>query len=218
MTLGRSRAQKPQSARFGAIFSGSPAERMGWMEQPAYFPLFINLWGKRAVVFGGGIVGLRRAQVLGEFGAQVTVVAPAFARELEGVRMLRRAYQPGDCTGYALVVAATDSREVNRAVVEECNALGILVNAADAPGECDFYFPAVARRGSVVAGVTASNTGHHLAARVAQQIRELLGRMGQEEEEVDGKAEGSGGESGQQAGGCAEHAGDQADPARPPGT
>ncbi len=221
MTSGRSRAQKPQSARFGAIFSGSPVERMGWMEQPAYFPLFINLWGKRAVVFGGGTVGLRRAQVLSEFGAQVTVVAPAFARELEGVRMLRRAYQPGDCTGYALVVAATDSRAVNRAVVEECNALGIPVNAADAPEECDFYFPAVARRGSVVAGVTASNTGHRLAARVAQQIRELLDRMGQagqEEEEVDGKAEGSGGESGQQAGSCAEYAGDRADPARPPGT
>lgn len=148
------------------------------MDQPAYFPLFVNLSGKRAAVFGGGTVGLRRAQVLSGFGAQVTVISPAFAQRPEGVHMIRRAYQPGDCAGYALVIAATDSRAVNRAVVEECRARGIPVNAADAPAECDFYFPAVARRGSLVAGVTASNTGHRLAAQVAKQIRELLDRMG----------------------------------------
>ncbi len=79
------------------------------------------------------------------------------------------------------MIAATDSRTVNRAVVEECRALGIPVNAADAPGECDFYFPAIARRGSLVAGVTASNTGHRLAAQAARQIRELLDRIEQAE-------------------------------------
>lgn len=40
------------------------------------FPLFVDLTGKRAVVIGGGTVGLRRAEVLARFGAEVTVVSP----------------------------------------------------------------------------------------------------------------------------------------------
>lgn len=38
------------------------------------FPLFIDLNGRKAVVVGGGTVGLRRAEALADFGAAVTVV------------------------------------------------------------------------------------------------------------------------------------------------
>ena len=50
------------------------------------FPLFIDLTGKKAVVIGGGTVGLRRAEVLARFGAEVTVISPSLAREAEAIR------------------------------------------------------------------------------------------------------------------------------------
>ena len=50
------------------------------------FPLFLDLTGRRAVVLGGGTVGLRRAEALAQFGAEVTVIAPRLVRELPGDR------------------------------------------------------------------------------------------------------------------------------------
>ena len=70
------------------------------------FPLFIDLTGKKAVVIGGGTVGLRRAEVLARFGAEVTVISPSLAREAEGIRCVLRPYAPGDLDGAFLAVAA----------------------------------------------------------------------------------------------------------------
>lgn len=150
------------------------------MENPAVgggalrFPMFVDLSGRRAVVIGGGAVAARRARTLLTFCAGVTVIAPEICRAAEesGAAIVRRPYAPGDCAGFGLVVAATDSREVNRAAWREARGLGIPVNVSDAPEECDFYFPAVVRQGSVVVGVTASGTDHALAAAVARRIRE----------------------------------------------
>ena len=60
------------------------------------FPLFIDLAGRRAVVVGGGAVGLRRAAVLARFGAQVTVISPALSGPLPDGSYLPRPYQAGD--------------------------------------------------------------------------------------------------------------------------
>ena len=80
------------------------------------FPLFIDLTGKRAVVIGGGTVGLRRAEVLAYFGARVTVISPALAHPVENLSHLSRPYQAGDLRDAFLVVAAADDSAVNTAV------------------------------------------------------------------------------------------------------
>ena len=70
------------------------------------FPLFVDLTGRAAVVIGGGTVGLRRAEVLRRFGADVTLISPRLCAPLEGVRHIPRPYQPGDLAGAFLAVAA----------------------------------------------------------------------------------------------------------------
>ena len=79
------------------------------------FPLFVDLAGKKALVIGGGTVGLRRAEVLARFGAEVTVVSPALSREAERIRHIPRKYAPGDLEGAFLAVAAADDPQVNEA-------------------------------------------------------------------------------------------------------
>ena len=76
-----------------------------------------------------------------------------------------------------LVVAATDSREVNAQVTQDATARSVLVNVADAPAEGDFIVPAVVRRGDLEISVT---TGGSLPALTQQITNELEQRFGAE--------------------------------------
>lgn len=153
-----------------------------------YFPLFISLAGKTAVVLGGGKIAARRALALTEFGCAVRVIAPDICAALENacapVKLLRRRYACGDCAGAALVVAATNERETNAAVARECAALGVPVSTADCKEESTFYFPGLVSSGGITVGVTASGKNHSLARKATERIRaeatRLFGAEGEE--------------------------------------
>lgn len=138
------------------------------------FPLFVDLTGKKAVVIGGGAVGLRRAEVLARFGAEVTVVSPALSHMAEGVRHVPRKYAPGDLEGAFLAVAATDDARVNETAGREARRLGIFFNRSDCPPDCDFFFPAVCEGSGMVAGLAGDGTDHGRTARTAKEIRKIL--------------------------------------------
>lgn len=138
------------------------------------FPLFIDLRGRAVVVIGGGVIGLRRAGVLRDFGAAVTVVSPTLHEEMEGVVHVPRTYRPGDLEGAFLAVAATDDAAVNDAVEAEARQLGILFNRSDRPESCDFYFPAICRTDTLVAGVVGDGSDHRRTARAAKAVRRTL--------------------------------------------
>lgn len=138
------------------------------------FPLFVDLAGKKALVIGGGTVGLRRAEVLARFGAEVTVVSPTLSREVERIRHIPRKYTLGDLEGAFLAVAAADDPQVNEAAGREARQLGVLFNRSDAPADCDFFFPAVCEGDGMVAGLVGDGTDHGKTARTAKKIRKIL--------------------------------------------
>lgn len=142
-----------------------------------HFPLFVDLHGKTVVVVGGGAIACRRIRALGEFGAHVVVIAPRWDEPLAGMTHLARPYAPGDLAGAFLAVAATDDRQVNRAVGEEARALGIPVSVADRREECTFFFPALCTGAGLVAGVVSAGADHKQTARGAKAIREVLTQM-----------------------------------------
>lgn len=144
------------------------------------FPLFVDLTGKKALVIGGGTVGLRRAEVLARFGAEVTVVSPTLSREVERIRHIPRKYTLGDLEGAFLAVAASDDPQVNEAAGREARQLGVLFNRSDAPADCDFFFPAVCEGGGMVAGLAGDGTDHGKTARTAKEIRKILENINDE--------------------------------------
>lgn len=155
------------------------------------FPLFVRLEGKRLLVVGGGNIAYRRARTLLDFCENVTVVSPQLDPRFEETRakLVKRSFMHGDCAEYDMVFAATNNREVNRAVYDEARRLKVPVNVSDAPEECDFYFPGIARHENLVAGITASGKDHKLVKSVSAAIREILPRIkpekpGKEETEI----------------------------------
>ena len=145
-----------------------------------WFPLFVNLAGKKIVVIGAGKIARRRILTLLDFTETVTVVAPEVhpdlqAAEAEGrLNVIRRAWLPEDLTGADLVLAATDDGKVNEAVRSECRRLTIPVNVSSDRRGNDFYVPGIGRKGELVVGVTAGGTDHAAARRITEAIRALL--------------------------------------------
>jgi precorrin-2 dehydrogenase/sirohydrochlorin ferrochelatase len=143
------------------------------------FPIFLKLEGRRCLVVGGGQVGTQKIAGLLEAGAQVTVVDPFPAvavREFLGSRVVwqARKYQPSDLDGVYLVIAATSDSKVNQQIYDEAQQRGILANVVDVPPLCDFYYPAVVRRGPLVVAVSSQGESPHLAQRVRDEISQLL--------------------------------------------
>jgi siroheme synthase-like protein len=146
-----------------------------------YYPLFINLRGKKCVVIGGGRVALRKAVPLVECGADVRVVSPGFVPELRRLRgnktitLVRRRYKPEDLKGAAIVIAATDSEEINKEIAERGKKQGALVNVVDAPDDSDFIVPSFFHRGHLTLAVSTGGASPALARKVRTWLEENIG-------------------------------------------
>ena len=148
------------------------------MERP-YFPMFIDLTDRKIFVAGGGRIARRRIEALVKFGADIHVTAPRVCPEIallaeEGkIKTILREYRPSDLDGMNFAITATDDREVNRAVYEECRKRGIPVNVADDKMLCDFYFPALVLTDDVVIGIGSGGESPGRVKEVRQRIEKL---------------------------------------------
>jgi precorrin-2 dehydrogenase/sirohydrochlorin ferrochelatase len=146
-----------------------------------FYPVYLNLKGKRVVVIGGGEVAERKVESMLETGALITLVSPEVTPRLseladeKRVELHKRPYRLGDCRGAALVLSATDDAEVSSAVWNEARTSGALVNTADRPALCDFIMPAVVRRGDLTIAISTSGTSPALAARLRGRFSRMLG-------------------------------------------
>ena len=147
----------------------------------AYYPLSVDLNGRKCVVIGGGAVAERKVEMLREFGAAVLVVSPQACScirllALDGsIEYLPETYSPELLEGAFLAIAATDDREVNRAVSEDARSRGVLVNVVDDPELCTFTVPAYVRRGDVTIGISTAGQGPALAKRIREILEKTIG-------------------------------------------
>ena len=142
------------------------------------YPVNLVVDGRPCLVVGGGRVAARKAEGLQRCGARVHVVAPEVGpdiKALPGVTWDERPYEPGDATGYRLVIAATDVTTVNRAVHDDAEAAGVWVNSADDPANCSFILPSVLRRGPLTVAVSTGGHSPGLAVWLRRQLEPAVG-------------------------------------------
>jgi len=147
----------------------------------SYYPIAIDLKGRRCLVVGGGSVALRKVEALLEYGAEVIVVAPEVQPEIaalaDGHRIVlcRRPYEASDLQGAAVVIAATDDPEVNAAVSRDAASAGVLVNVVDQPELCSFIVPATVRRGDLTLAIYTAGKSPALARRLRERLEKEFG-------------------------------------------
>ena len=146
-----------------------------------FYPVFLNLRGRRAVVIGGGAVAEQKVLGLLSAGAHVTVVSPETTPRLAelaaagGIDLRRRPYRSGDLAGAWLAIAGTDDRAANAQVWAEAEREGVLLNAVDDLDHCSFIAPAIHREGNITVAVSTSGKSPALAARLRQRVARLIG-------------------------------------------
>jgi uroporphyrin-III C-methyltransferase / precorrin-2 dehydrogenase / sirohydrochlorin ferrochelatase len=144
------------------------------------FPMFTKLAGRPSLVVGAGAIAASKVQSLVEAGASVTAVAPQAIREIKElaasgrIKWLQREFNADDLDGVFLVVAATSLHHINCTVYLEAQRRGILCNAVDDPPNCDFYFPAVVRRGALQIAISTGGESPALAQRLRSELEECL--------------------------------------------
>jgi siroheme synthase-like protein len=142
------------------------------------FPIFLKLEGRRCVVVGAGAIASQKLQGLLGSGAEVRVVAPeasAAIRELARsgrLAWIQSEFAPAHLDGASLVIAATGKPEVNEQVFRAAGEHGVLCNSVDEPERCDFFYPAVVRRGDLQIAISTAGKSPALAQRIRAELEE----------------------------------------------
>lgn len=148
------------------------------------YPIMLDMTGKRALVVGGGKVGLRKVQSLLEARAVVVVISPVVEPEL--LRMAEQNIIELELNDFyedafdrfapiRLVYGATNDRNVNERIFKESSARGTPCNIVDTPDLCSFIVPAVVRSGDVLAAISTGGASPALAKRIRKDLEKVLG-------------------------------------------
>jgi len=145
------------------------------------FPMFMKLAGKQCLVVGAGKVGEPKIGGLIDTGALVQVVAMEASDTVRGwaeagkIGLELRRFSAADLDGKFLAVAATASNSLNRLIYREAQQRGVLCNVVDVPEYCDFFYPAVVRRGDLQIAISTAGQSPSLAQKLRQQLERQFG-------------------------------------------
>lgn len=147
-----------------------------------YYPVFVKLQGKRAVVVGGGGVAERKALTLIKAGASVDVISPIITKNLQRYRdkclfrHIKRGYKKGDLKGAFIVIAATSSRDVNSRVEREARERNCLINVVDTPSEGNFIAPSIVSRGPLTIAISTGGQSPAISKAIRKELESLYGK------------------------------------------
>jgi len=145
------------------------------------FPMFLKLEGRQVLVVGAGSVGEPKIAGLLETGARIRVVALDASSAVRQwaragkIELELRAFSNVDLDRVFLAVVATSSRTLNERIYGEAQSRNVLCNVVDVPELCDFFYPAVVRRGDLQIAVSTAGQSPSLAQQIRKQLEKQFG-------------------------------------------
>ena len=146
----------------------------------AKYPIFLELSARRVVVIGAGAVAARKAKSLLDAGARLVVVADKIDDVLTSLcqatnaELIKSKYAKDYLTGAVLAIAATNDSQLNRRIYKDCQELEILCNVVDEPQLCDFFVPAVVKRGDLQIAVCTEGHSPAYAGHIRKKLEQTF--------------------------------------------
>ncbi|NCH36286.1 siroheme synthase CysG [Cronobacter sakazakii] len=145
-----------------------------------HLPIFCQLRHRACLLVGGGDVAERKARLLLEAGAALTVNALAFAPQFEAwakqgmLRLVQGEFNASLLDDCWLAIAATDDDAVNNQVSEAAEARRIFCNVVDAPKQASFIMPSIIDRSPLMVAISSGGTSPVLARLLREKLEALL--------------------------------------------
>jgi precorrin-2 dehydrogenase/sirohydrochlorin ferrochelatase len=146
-----------------------------------YYPVYLDIKGKKCVVVGGGDVAERKVERLLQYEAAVSVVGKDLTPQLiqlkkEGmICHIAEDYRSDHINGALLVIGATDDDRVNAEVSRDSRERNIPVNIVDDPVKCDFIVPSIVQSGDLSIAVSTGGKSPALARNIREELEEIYG-------------------------------------------
>jgi len=147
----------------------------------AYYPIFIKLDGKTALVVGGGRVAERKIETLLEYGASIHIISKELTDRLKqlveagDIRHMGENFENKHLDGAFLVIAATDDEKLNHEISETAQRKGLLINAVDQPPDCNFIVPSIVKKGDLILAISTSGKSPALAKKLRKKLDRQFG-------------------------------------------
>jgi precorrin-2 dehydrogenase / sirohydrochlorin ferrochelatase len=141
------------------------------------YPITLMIEGKHCVVVGGGTIAFFKIGPLLQAKASVTVISPKIIPEIEKlygegkIKVLKKEVEYVDYQDAILIIAATDSAEINRAIYENSKDTKF-VNVVSNSGLGNFHIPATLTRGKLQISVATGGASPLLAKKIRDDLKE----------------------------------------------
>ncbi len=147
-----------------------------------YYPICLDVKGKKCVIVGGGEVSARKITFLLNCGANIVVISPEINEGIntfvqgKSIEWIERGYKSHDLEGAFFVIVATDDHGLNKQISQEARDKGMLVNVADSAEDSTFILPAVLSRGSLSIAVSTEGKSPALAKKIRDELSIMFGK------------------------------------------
>ncbi len=145
-----------------------------------FLPLFCQLQNKPVLIVGGGEVAVRKARLLLDAKAKITINAPHLEPQLMSwaeqgrLTVCAANFHPELLDGKWLVIAATNNQEVNHQVFREASLRQIFCNVVDSPAHCSAIMPAIIDRSPLMVAISSAGAAPVLSRQLREKFEAML--------------------------------------------
>lgn len=146
----------------------------------AYFPLYLDMNNLKVLLVGGSTIATEKLEKLLVFTKEITVLAlrvdenMSTLAEKHNLTLYQRAYKRGDIEGFDLVIVATDTVELHKAIYEESRHTRVFVNSVDNTDYCDFIFPSFVQKGDLTIAISTGGASPAFAKKMRQHLDKMI--------------------------------------------
>ena len=145
-----------------------------------HLPIFCQLRDRDCLLVGGGDVAERKARLLLDAGARLTVNALDFVPQFQVwadanmLTLVQGEFNPALLDNCWLAIAATDNKAVNQRVSASAEERRIFCNVVDAPQQASFIMPSIIDRSPLMVAVSSGGTSPVLARLLREKLESVL--------------------------------------------
>ena len=125
-------------------------------------------------------IATEKLEKLVDFTKEITVIAEVgkcrgkYAYKEHCLTLYQRRYAAGDIEGFDIVIVATDTVDLHKAIYEESRGSRILVNSVDNTDYCDFIFPSYVQKGDLTIAFSTGGASPAFAKYIRRHFEKII--------------------------------------------